>query len=653
MEKYQTLKYMNMINNNKALNYFLLIWLLIVSCSTSKNANGQQSVSKKAQSLFNEGLKFQSYGEYEQAINLFKQSIKKAPKFLNAYDALANTYQKNNQLINSKNTYLKLLSLKSDHFFGLYELGNIYFDLGNLDSSEFYYRRFLKINSSNDKYAQNAQLNLRNINFSRDAFKNPVNVNPVNMGSSINSENQEYSPAFAIDEKTIYITKRMGNLSDNRPNEDLYFAELNDESWDKVKDIGPPINTIENEGAFSISSDGNYIFFTSCSRNGGKGQCDIWLTSKKNNRWDEPKNLQSPINTKYWESQPSISSDGRMLYFSSDRPGGYGGTDIWVSEFSNSGWSAPKNLGPTVNTSKDEQFPFIHSDNRTLYFSSNGHPGLGKSDLYLTRKDVKLNWETPINMGFPINSRGQDWNLVVARDGKTAYFSSDQLKGFGGLDIYTFQLPEKLQAEKVSYLRGYVRDAITKQPLSANVELSPINGEPTTLTYAKPGTGMFLVPLKINMKYALTIDKDGYLFYTEFYNMPAIQRDRPIELIIDLEKIELGNSVVLKNIFFDTDKSDIKDESKQELEKLIDFLSENNSIRIEISGHTDNVGDSKHNMVLSENRAKSVCDFLTNNGIEKSRLTYKGFGDTQPIKQNNTDENRAKNRRTEFKIIQT
>lgn len=653
MEKYQTLKYMNMINNNKALNYFLLIWLLIVSCSTSKNANGQQSVSKKAQSLFNEGLKFQSYGEYEQAINLFKQSIKKAPKFLNAYDALANTYQKNNQLINSKNTYLKLLSLKSDHFFGLYELGNIYFDLGNLDSSEFYYRRFLRMNSSNDKYAQNAQLNLRNINFSRDAFKNPVKVNPVNMGSSINSENQEYSPAFAIDEKTIYITKRMGNLSDNRPNEDLYFAELNDESWDKVKDIGPPINTIENEGAFSISSDGNYIFFTSCSRNGGKGQCDIWLTSKKNNRWDEPKNLQSPINTKYWESQPSISSDGRMLYFSSDRPGGYGGTDIWVSEFSNSGWSAPKNLGPTVNTSKDEQFPFIHSDNRTLYFSSNGHPGLGKSDLYLTRKDVKLNWETPINMGFPINSRGQDWNLVVARDGKTAYFSSDQLKGFGGLDIYTFQLPEKLQAEKVSYLRGYVRDAITKQPLSANVELSPINGEPTTLTYAKPGTGMFLVPLKTNMKYALTIDKDGYLFYTEFYNMPAIQRDQPIELFIDLEKIELGNSVVLKNIFFDTDKSDIKDESKQELEKLIDFLSENNSIRIEISGHTDNVGDSKHNMVLSENRAKSVCDFLTNNGIEKSRLTYKGFGDTQPIKQNNTDENRAKNRRTEFKIIQT
>ncbi len=647
------LKYMNMINNNQALNYFLLIWLLIVSCSTSKNANGQQSVSKKAQSLFNEGLKFQSYGEYEQAINLFKQSIKKAPNFLNAYDALANTYQKNNQLINSKNTYLKLLSLKSDHFYGLYELGNIYFYLGNLDSSEFYYRRFLVMNSSNDKYAQNAQLNLRNINFSRDAFKNPVNVNPVNMGSSINSKDQEYSPAFAIDEKTIYITKRMGNLSDIRPNEDLYFAELNDESWDKVKDIGPPINTIENEGAFSISSDGNYIFFTSCSRNGGKGQCDIWLTSKKNNRWDEPKNLQSPINTKYWESQPSISSDGRMLYFSSDRPGGYGGTDIWVSEFSNSGWSAPKNLGPTVNTSKDEQFPFIHSDNRTLYFSSNGHPGLGKSDLYLTRKDVKLNWETPINMGYPINSRGQDWNLVVARDGKTAYFSSDQLKGFGGLDIYTFKLPEKLQAEKVSYLRGYVRDAITKQPLSANVELSPINGEPTALTYAKPGTGIFLVPLKTNMKYALTIDKDGYLFYTEFYNMPAIQTDQPIELFIDLEKIELGNSVVLKNIFFDTDKSDIIDESIQELVKLIDFLSENISIRIEISGHTDNVGDSKHNMVLSENRAKSVCDFLTNNGIEKSRLTYKGFGDTQPIKQNNTDENRSKNRRTEFKIIQT
>ena len=644
---------MNMINNIRTLNYSFIVWIFIVSCSTIKNAEGQQGISKKAQSLFNEGLKLQGYGEYEQAINLFQQSLKKSPGFINAYDALANTYQKNNQLIRAKNAYINLLSIKSDHFYGLYELGNIYFELGLLDSSEYYYKRFLNINESDDKYAQKAQLNMMNIQFSREAINNPVSVTPINMGSTINSKEQEYSPAFAIDEKTIYITKRMGNLSDIRPNEDLYYAELKDSSWEKVKNIGPPINTSENEGAFSISSDGNYIFFTSCSRLGGKGQCDIWITSKNNNRWSEPKNIQAPINTKYWESQPSISSDGRLLYFTSDRPGGYGGTDIWVSEFSSSGWSEPKNLGPSINTSKDEQFPFIHSDNSTLYFSSNGHPGLGKSDLYLSKKVENFKWGEPINLGYPINSRGQDWNLVVARDGKTAYFSSDQLDGFGGLDIYTFQLPKELQADKVNYLRGYVRDAITKKPLSASVELSPINGEASTLTYAKTGTGIFLVPLKTDMQYALTIDKNGYLFHTENFNMPDIRSENAIELFIDLEKIMLGNTVVLNNIFFDTDKYDLKDESKQELNKLLIFLKENRNIKIEISGHTDNIGDSKHNMILSENRAKSVCDYLISNSIDKSRLTYKGYGDTRPINDNNTKQNRAKNRRTEFKVIET
>jgi outer membrane protein OmpA-like peptidoglycan-associated protein len=428
---------------------------------------------------------------------------------------------------------------------------------------------------------------------------------------------------------------------------------LKNKRWGKVKNIGSPINTIENEGAFSVSSDGNYIFFTSCSRLGGKGQCDIWITSQKNNRWSEPQNLQSPINTKYWESQPSITSDGRKLYFTSDRPGGYGGTDIWVSEFSNKGWSEPKNLGPSVNTTKDEQFPFIHADNNTLYFSSNGHPGMGKSDLYLVRKIDENSWESPINLGYPINTQGQDWNLVVARNGKTAYFSSDQLNGLGGLDIYTFELPIKLQAEKVNYLRGYVRDAITKLPLSANVELTPITGESSTITYANQDKGIFLVPLKTNMEYALTIDKNDYLFYSENFNMPNIQTDEPIEIFIDLEKIELGNTVILNNIFFDTDKFELKEESKQELEKLIVFLKENKNIKIEISGHTDNIGDSVHNMNLSKNRAKSVCEYLMDNQIEEKRLTFKGYGDTRPIVENTTKENRAKNRRTEFKIIET
>ena len=280
-------------------------------------------------------------------------------------------------------------------------------------------------------------------------------------------------------------------------------------------------------------------------------------------------------------------------------------------------------------------------------------PGMGKSDLYLARKIDDKSWGLPINLGYPINTRGQDWNLVVARNGKTAYFSSDQLDGLGGLDIYSFELPNNLQASKVNYLRGYVRDALTKLPLSADVELTPINGESSTITYANPDQGMFLIPLKTNMEYALTIDKNDYLFYSENYNMPNIQTDEPIEIIIDLEKIELGNTVVLSNIFFDTNEFELREESIQELEKLVLFLKENKNIKIEISGHTDNIGDSKHNINLSENRAKSVCEYLIDNQIEEERLTFRGYGDRRPIVENNTIENRAKNRRTEFKIIET
>ncbi len=630
----------------------LLIFTLH-SCVSIPNALGQERITKKAQSLFDEGLKYQGYGEYKQAILLFQEAIKKAPGFLNAYDALANTYQKNNQMNEAKNTYLQLINLKPDHFFGLYELGHVFFELSNLDSSALYYKLFLDINKSNDKYAKQEELNLINISFSKAAMENPVDVTPINLGPSINTSEQEYSPAFAIDEKTIYITRRIGDLSDTRPNEDIYYSKKIDGNWQKIQSIGPPVNTIENEGAFSVSSDGNYIFFTSCSRSGGKGQCDLWITIQKNNTWSEPLNLQSPINTKYWESQPSISSDGKTLFFTSDRPGGYGGTDIWMAIFGENGWSEPVNLGPNINTSKDEQFPFIHADNQTLYFSSEGHPGMGKSDLFVSYKTADNTWEEPINLGYPINSNGFDWNLIVSRDGKTAYYSSDKIEGNGGLDIYTFELPEFIRAKQVGYLKGLVRDAKTKNPLSASIELTPLRGiNLPIVTYAEDNDGVFLVPLKSNMQYALTIDKKGYLFHSECFNMPQVISGEPIEIYIDLEKIEIGNSVVLNNIFFDTDKYDLKKESMQELDKLLQFLKNNVTTQIEISGHTDNLGSSEHNLELSQNRAQSVYNYLINHAIDSNRIQFKGYGDQKPIVPNNSDENRAKNRRTEFKITQ-
>ena len=641
-----------MIGIKQKLGLLLVLFIMASSCGTTQQANGQNVVSKKVQGLFNEGLKKQSYGDYDEAIKYFKQAIKKEPGYTDAHDALANTYQRKNELDNAISVYKKLLTIKSDHYFALYELGSIYFDRESLDSSAYYFGQFLSVNKTNDRYAKTAEVKIQNISFAKEAMKNPVDITPTNMGPSINTREQEYSPAFSIDEQTLYITRREGQLTNNRPNEDLYYAENIGDNWTEIKNLGPPINTVENEGAFSVSADGHYIFFTSCSRPGGKGQCDIWLTIDKDGKWGQPLNLQSPINTKNWESQPSISSNGRILYFASDRLGGFGGIDIWKSTFTDSGWSKPVNLGPEINTSKDEQFPFIHSDNVTLYFSSEGHPGMGKSDLFVTHLRPDGKWQKPQNLGYPINTTGYDWNIVVSRDGKTAYYSSDKLPdGKGGLDIYTFELPTELRATQVSYVRGLVRDAVTKKPLQTTVVLTPLDGNATTQSYTNRSTGVFVVPLIAKKQYALTIDKKGYLFHSENFDMPEVPSDKPFEIIVDLQKVQVGKSVVLNNIFFDTDKFALKDESNKELQKLYTFLADNKDLRIEISGHTDNVGDAKYNLELSKNRAKSVYQYLVDQGIASDRLSYNGYGDTQPIADNSNKEGRAANRRTTFTVL--
>ncbi len=627
--------------------------VIITACSSRQKASGQTGIPKKAQAMFDKAITKYQYGEFAEAEELFLVLIKKYPNFGDAYDGLAKTYQDQGKDKSAISLYRQLLELQPGHYFALYELGNIYFKTEKIDSAKYYFNYFLKDNNGNDDNSDNVRRKLDNIEFAEEAMKHPANIKPINLGPNINTSLEEYSPAFSIDENTIYLTQRNGTLHPNEQNEDIYFAQRkSDLDWSVIRSLGPPINTIENEGAFSISADGNYIFFTSCSRPGGMGQCDIWLTMNKEGIWTDPANLQKPINSKNWESQPSISSNGKLLYFTSDRPGGYGGTDLWVSKFGEKGWEEPTNLGPEINTSKDEQFPFIHSDGVTLYFSSEGHRGMGKSDLFISHIKPDGTWETPKNLGYPINTIGEDWNLVVGRDGETAYYSTDKLPNSqGGMDIYSFKLPKEMQAQRVNYAKGYVRDAKTKKPLGASVMLTPMDNSSPTFTFAAEKTGIFTVALVANMQYALTIDKPGYMFHSEYFDMPNVATDKPFELYIDLQKIEVGNSIVLKNIFFDTDKFDLKPTSTSELEKLYTFLINNGVVKIEISGHTDNVGGSGHNLKLSENRAKSVYTYLVNKGIEAARLTYKGYGDSKPIAENSTDAGRATNRRTEFKII--
>ena len=366
-----------------------------------------------------------------------------------------------------------------------------------------------------------------------------------------------------------------------------------------------------------------------------------------------PRHLGFKVNSPKWESQPSLSSNGLDLYFTSTRDGGYGGSDVWVSRFENGRFGEPVNLGPSINTAGNEESPFIHPDNQTLYFSSNGWPGFGEFDFFLSRRDAVGNWQKPENLGYPINSSETEKGLLVNRKGNTAYFSSNERsEGLGGVDIYQFEMPEKAKPQVLSYLKGIVTDAAGGKPLAALVQLFDI--QTNTLVFESISdafNGEFLTVLKPQMEYALNVGKESYLFHSENFNMKTGSIEKPFVINIQLQKPEIGKIIELKNVFFETDKFELKKESRLELEKLTAFLKQNPNLKIEVSGHTDNTGNKQLNKTLSENRAKSVKDFLQTQGIEPSRMQYKGYGETQPKASNDSEEGKQQNRRTEIKII--
>ncbi|MCD6556038.1 MAG: OmpA family protein, partial [Bacteroidales bacterium] len=424
---------------------------------------------------------------------------------------------------------------------------------------------------------------------------------------------------------------------------------------------GKPLNTRGNEGAQSISADGKLLFFTSCEYAKGKsahgktyGSCDIWLSHKIGSKWSKPKNLGHQVNSKYWESQPSFSADGKTLYFASNRPGGKGKIDIWKTEMQkDSTWNQPVNLGDNVNTPGEDQSPFIHYDNKTLYFSSTGHSGMGKSDLFFTKKDKTGHWQKPVNLGYPINTFEEEISLTINAKGNKAFFASSKNSEFGGLDIYTFDLPVNDRPEQVTYIEGIVYDKETTDKLYSRIKLINLKtNKEVAVTSSDQLTGKYLICLPAGADYAFNVSKTGYLFFSENFSFENTEDTlKTYHFDIPLSPIKKGKKTILKNIFFDTDSYTLKAESETELQNLLQFLKNNPAVRIEIGGHTDNTGSEAHNKQLSENRAKSVYNYLIENGIGKNRLIYKGYGSTFPIDNNKTEEGKQNNRRTEFKIL--
>jgi outer membrane protein OmpA-like peptidoglycan-associated protein len=480
----------------------------------------------------------------------------------------------------------------------------------------------------------------------------PLPVVLHNIGPGINTAEHEYINTITADESTLIFTRKPSTEMRTFPVEELYIAHKDSTNW-IVTPLKFDSKENVNTGALSISPDGNTIWYTLCGASDGYGNCDLYVSQRQNDKWSTPANLGPVINTPSWESQPSISADGTILYFVSKRFGGMGGSDIWVSKKDlNGNWGVPKNLGEPVNTPEDEMSPFIHPDGNTLYFSSRGHPGMGGSDLFLSRLDAKGKWQQPVNLGYPINTYADEISLLVNPAGDKGYVSSTQKGGYGGFDIYYFELPTELRPSPVTYVRGIVTDADNDMPLAANFELVNLaTGKTEIKETSSADDGSFLVCLKPGEDYGLSVSKTGYLFYSQHFALTEVKgAGNPFILNIKLQKIKTGSTTVLNNIFFDTDSYALLEKSKSELERLVDFLKLNPSIKIKINGHTDNQGDEKSNKILSENRAKSVVNYLIKEGISSDRLSSAGYGATIPIDTNQTDEGRAKNRRTEFKI---
>jgi len=639
-----------------------LVFMLLfgLACTVQGNSSLQNTPSRAAKRHFDNALKARNLLDYQAALYQLERAIARTPDYYEAHLLKANIFSETGQFEQSIEPYKRAIEINATkRYEAHYYLAEAYHKTGQYSLAKIQYEHFLTMEPTNPTLVQQAKMGVEWCLFAIEAKQNPVPFNPVNLGENINSEYSEYSPALTADEQTIIYTRKiplldMSGQPIGRFQEDFFVSSLIDGIWSKAMPLGSPINTASNEGAQTMLPDGRFMFFTACNRPDGLGSCDIYFSRRIGDSWSVPVNIGAPVNSSAWDSHPSISADGKTLYFSSARRGSIGPKDIWMSTLDESAqfWKEPINLGPTINTSGNEMSPFIHHDNQTLYFASDGHPGMGGLDIFVSRRDSLGNWSKPLNLGYPINTHADEFGLVVGASGENAYFASDMAGGLGGQDLYHFVLHQEARPNPVSYMKGIVFDNDTKERLQAKFLLMDVeSSEEIVQSSSDRQTGEFLVAIPTDRELALNVSKEGYLFFSENFNYTDPRTStEPYIRDIPLIPIEQGKVTVLRNVFFDTDSHELKPESEAELAKLSEFLLQNPSITIEIGGHTDSVGSLQYNLELSEKRAGAVVEFLTIAGIDRQRLSAKGYAFNNPIAPNETEEGRAKNRRTEFKI---
>jgi len=536
-----------------------------------------------------------------------------------------------------------------------YFLGEIAFNRKDYMNADLYLRKSIDLEIS-DPYYSDAVNIYEKAKVLAEIIANPVPFNPK-IVSGISTVFDEYLPVISPDQELSFFTRRSDKSSlhsiTNTSIEEFVSSRKIKGKFEIGQALPSPFNLESNEGGASITIDNSVLYYTKCIRSKkGYNNCDIYYVNREGNAWSVVQTFSDKISKlDSWESQPTVSSDGKIIIFASNRSGGYGKIDLYEIKLDNGKWTNPKNLGSAINSNEHEKSPYLHTDGKTLFFSSTNFPSLGGFDIFYSRKDSLGNWQEPQNIGYPINTVADEISLFVSTDGNRAYFASNQLDGIGGWDIYFFPLHDAAKPERVLFLKGELIDENGRVLEDVELEIKNINTNKVTIVKVDEGIYVSSLTLAKDDDVLITIKKEGFAFNSAYISANDTSFFSPANLDFELYSLEEGKSFNLSDIYFETNSFLISSIAKNVLFEFATYLNLNNNMEIEINGFTDNIGESNINQILSENRAKAVYELLIAYGFDKERLSYNGYGEQFPKVENTSIGNRAQNRRTEFLII--
>ncbi len=622
-----------------------IIILLIISLLTFELQAQNKRKYKKAQKYYSQVLDNFYSENYQKALSLADKVLFYDSTFIDARKIKAQIYSDKGQYDSVLFELNKISEIDSNDKDVIFFYGITFMNKEQFKKAIFYFKKYIAQTGKDDERFENATKKISLCQFRDSLINNPQEYKFYRLDNRINTEEAEYFPTISAYDEAIVFTRLC--KQDDFMQEDIYISREQNNEYRTAISISPYINTMANEGAHCLSADGMTMIFTRCAYNGG---CDLYVSQKdESGFWMPPQKLPAPVNSRYWETQPSLSPDGKTLYFVSNRPGGKGGMDIWMSKFlGNAKWSKPVNLN--INTKGNEMSPFLHYDAKTLYFASDFYPGMGKFDIFKCKKINDSTFTNIVNLGYPLNTKSDEFRLVVTIDGKNAYYSTEKDTIYKQ-DIYKIDMPTQARPDPTIYVRVFIFRKPDDEKINAD-EVSIVNLHTKDTVYSNVKVSEFLTCLPLQNDYALNILKKGYLLYSYNFSLKNIVDTlENYDIYVYLKPIAKGASVVLKNLFFETNSYTINPKSYVELDKVIEFLKMNPSVEVEVAGHTDSIGSYSYNIRLSENRAKAVADYLIKGGISPDRIKYKGYGYTKPVAENTTEEGRQKNRRTEIVVL--